>query len=206
MTIKDLYDRYEIMPQLATHMLRTAGIAKIITDGWEDKKLAKTCVTACLLHDMGNMAKFDLTRPLVPITDIDMWRERQQTFWQKYGHEAHAATYAILEELGMQEYSGYLKEEAEVYETRMGIPDFASHSRSAMLVLYADLRVDPTGVVSMVARIDDLVRRYSSPRVESTWGIVLENYIQSLAKVDVAHITESDVIPFFDELLTYTLQ
>ncbi|KKU46745.1 MAG: hypothetical protein UX64_C0002G0001, partial [Microgenomates group bacterium GW2011_GWC2_46_7] len=60
MLIRDLYQKYQIMPQLATHMLRVAGVGKLITDSWNDRELATKSVIACLVHDLGNLAKFRL--------------------------------------------------------------------------------------------------------------------------------------------------
>ena len=68
MTILEIYEKYKIMPQLRTHMLRVAAVGKIVCDAVNEKVKqnrgefvnTKNVVTACLLHDMGNIIKFDL--------------------------------------------------------------------------------------------------------------------------------------------------
>ena len=64
------------MPGLAKHQLRVAAIAKLITDSWDDRVLADQAIRACLLHDMGNLAKFK---------GLDeYWTGEQKNFWEKY--------------------------------------------------------------------------------------------------------------------------
>ena len=201
MKVGDLYDQYQIMPQLATHMLGVAGVGKIITNSWEDRAVANKCVKACLLHDLGNIVKFDLSSPVMPIENIMYWQEVQRVVRQKYGADAHEATYAMLAELKLDEYIGYLKEEAIMYVRDPKPDDFVGASRPSLIVLYSDLRVVPKGIVSMKARIADLIKRYVDDRAESRWGKDLEIYIQTLTKVDVTTISDRDVAPLFSDLL-----
>jgi len=200
MQIKQLYKKYHIMPQLETHMLRVAGITKIITSEWKDKTVANKCVNLCLLHDMGNMAKFKLSEDLEK-----EWGERQREFWAKYGHDAHDATVMILEEMGLIEYRDLILEESDLFNNILEMDDFSGVSLPAILTLYADCRVAMEGVVSIEERIEDLERRYQRPRSDRIWAPKLEKYVQSLTKVDVVAISEADVESHFDELLTYTI-
>lgn len=197
MLISDLYHKYEIMPQLATHMLRVAGVGKLITDSWSDRELARKSVVACLIHDLGNLAKFKLE----PKYQAE-WGPKQKRLWAKWGHDAHDATYGILRELGLEEYVDYLLAEAKLYESEPTQNDFMTVPKPALVVLYADLRVAMTGVVSLEERIADLAKRYGEFRAETKWGKMLEDYVQTLTEVDVQEITESAVTPLFDELLT----
>lgn len=193
------------MPQLATHMLRVAGVGKLITDSWEDRELAGKSVKTCLLHDLGNIAKFDLQNPMMKIDNLPYWQEVQKEVWDKYGSKAHAATYAMLEELKLGEYVEYLKAEAKLYETLEPQNIWQSTPLPAMVVLYADLRVTPNGVVSMEERISDLEKRYGQGRAEARWGEQLEEYMQTLTSVNLREINEESVIPLFNELLTMTV-
>ncbi|MFH1244603.1 MAG: HD domain-containing protein [bacterium] len=201
MLIRDLYQKYQIMPQLATHMLRVAGVGKLITDSWNDRELAVKSVIACLVHDLGNLAKFKLG----PEYQTE-WGPKQEKLWEKWGHDAHVATYGILKELGMEEYVEYLLAEAKLYESEPTPADFEQTSRPALVVLYADLRVAMSGVVSLEERIADLAARYSGFRAESRWGKMLEGYVQTLTSTDVRSITEKSVTPLFDELLRYNIE
>lgn len=183
------------MPNLADHQLRVAGIAKLITDEWADKKIAKECVLACLVHDMGNIVKFDDKIG-------EKWIAVREEFKVKYGADAHTATCAILDEAGLSVYTKYMQEEADMYgKGGLTLSDFHICSRPALMIMYADLRVVPTGVVSLEERIDDLGKRYGEPRYERQWDKVFNEYIRTLSKKDPATITESDVTPLFPELL-----
>lgn len=184
------------MPQLAEHQLRVGGIAKIVANGWEDRELAQKTVLTCLVHDMGNIVKFgNLSDP--------KWIAVREEFKKKYGRDAHKATCNILKETGLAEYAEYLEEEAAMYrKENLTLSDFENCGRPALMTLYADLRVTPIGVVSMEERIQDLENRYGKPRFERKWNQVLEKYIRSLCKNEPALITEKDVTPLFDELLT----
>lgn len=201
MTIQDVYTQYQIMPQLQTHMLRVAGIAKLITDNWEDRKIAGKCVAACLLHDMGNLAKFKLSPELER-----EWGQRQREFWGRYGHDAHEATYAILRELRLEEYVDYLQGEATMYGIQPTVQDFRMIPLPSLIVLYADLRVSMAGVVSMEARIADLQARYGGEYSAMGWVRELEAYVQTLTQINVQQIIEADVVPLFDGLLGYNVE
>ena len=199
-TVAQVYEQYEVMPQLATHMLRVAGVGKLVTDDWGDRELADKCVKACLLHDLGNLAKFKLASEYQR-----EWGPRQKRLWVKWGRDAHEATYGMLKELGLPEYVEYLLAEARLYESEPTENDFMIVPKPALIVLYADLRVVPTGVVTLQERVEDLTKRYSGFRAESRWGQSLEDYVQTLTTVNVQAITESAVTPLFDELLTVTV-
>lgn len=200
MQVADLYAKYQIMPQLVEHQLRVGGIAKLITDEWEDRAVAQECVNACLLHDMGNIVKFrGLTDPA--------WIAVQKEYHDKYGVDAHEATIGILMDAGLAKYAELIEEEKRLYEaTPTERTIFEQYSKPAIVVLYADLRVMPDGVVSIEERTQDLIKRYQNKRTENIYGPPTEEYVQGLTSVEIAKITENDVQPLFDELLTVEIQ
>jgi hypothetical protein len=193
MQTKDIYTKYKLMPQLIKHQLRVAGAAKLITNTWDDKALAQLAVRACLMHDMGNMAKFTgLTDPY--------WQDEQKKFWEKYGHKEHAATNMILQELGLTEVLAVLADEESCYRSQQ--PDFQATGKAALMVMYADLRVTMDGVVPMYTRIKDLVERYPNKNLpEMAWGSELERYVQITTPLKLDMITEERVKPLFGDLL-----
>lgn len=197
MLINDLYNKYNLMPQLREHQLRVGGIAKIITDEWLDRVAAEESIIASLVHDMGNIVKFkDLPDP--------KWRDVQKIYQERYGIDAHDATVGILKDAGLKKYVDYIEEEKKLFElTPTEMQTFNKFSKPAVIVLYADLRVMPTGVVSIEERTEDLIKRYRNKRTENIYGPPTENYIQTLTSVNVARITEQDVRPLFGTLLTY---
>lgn len=199
-TIGQIYEQYEIMPQLATHMLRVAGVGKLITDSWSDRELARRSVIACLVHDLGNLVKFKLEPRY-----LAEWGPKQEELRKKWGHDAHDATYGILRELGMEEYVEFLLAEATLYETAAPSKLWPTTPKPALIVLYADLRVVPSGVVSVEKRISDLETRYGAKRAEARWGRQLEEYIQTLTTVNLREINETSVSHLFDDLLSYNV-
>lgn len=201
MRTRELYKRYRVMPQLETHMLRVAGVAEIVTKDWSDDETARECVAACLTHDLGNIVKFDLAHPLVPIDNLDYWQGVQREDRERYGRDAVLATQAMLTEAGLGQYADYLSEEDRTFNSPVA-PDWDKISRPALLILYADLRVAPSGVVTLEQRTNDLARRYGKVRPESAWSKELEAYVQSLTTVVVKTIGEADVTPLFDKMLT----
>ncbi len=60
MTIQQLYEKYEIMPNLQLHMYRVAAVAKMICDHFQKPINKQEVIITCLLHDIGNIIKFDL--------------------------------------------------------------------------------------------------------------------------------------------------
>jgi len=190
MTIKELYQKYHIMPQLEKHQLRVGAIVALITKD-------RDSILTALVHDMGNIVKFsNLPSEWLPI---------QAEYIKKYGTDANVATIKILEDAGLTKLKEYMERESEFYQNRMTVTDFSKISLPALLTLYADTRVAFNGVVPMEDRIVDLETRYNMYRDDRIWGPKLERYIQSLTTTDVATIKEDDVEPLFDELLTYEL-
>ena len=96
-------------------------------------------------------------------------------------------------------------EESKFYNEVMEISDFATVRLPAVLTLYGDSRVAYNGVVSLEQRIVDLETRYGKHRDDRLWASRLEDYVQTLTKIDIRAITEVDVEPLFDELLQYPL-
>ena len=76
--ITEIYDEYKIMPNLREHMFRVAGVASLICDNLEESLSKKEIISACLLHDLGNIVKFDLesTAKLFSVSEKDL------KYWQ----------------------------------------------------------------------------------------------------------------------------
>ena len=58
--ITDIYEKYKIMPLLAMHQIRVAAVAMMICDSLSVPIDKDSVIKACLLHDIGNIIKFDL--------------------------------------------------------------------------------------------------------------------------------------------------
>lgn len=214
MQVKQIYKKYQIMPQLATHMLRVAGVGKMIAENWMGKCDAKLVTDLCLLHDMGNVVKFDLSEDAVKtkmfgvLTDLEYWREVQSEYWQKFGKDAHAATKGILSEAKLDRFNKYIDEEHVLYFAEAKEKELNKASVAAIILMYSDCRVTPSGVVSYRERIDDLGARYGGVNSVTwyDWTYWFEEWMQDKVKIDLQVIMEESVTPLFDELLTYEIE
>lgn len=168
MTIQTIYDRYQLMPNLQLHMRRVAGVVAVMSTHARDEVSRKAVgilpaktevLKACLLHDMGNIIKFDLhafPNSLQP-AGYEYWRSVQEDFMARYGFDETLATKRIMQELGVS---------ARVFELASGVgftqtaATVAGDDLGQKLCEYADTRVAPWGVVSLTERLDDLEKRY----------------------------------------------
>jgi hypothetical protein len=210
MTIESIYAQYQIMPQLSLHMRRVASVGQLILNGWQGDLNRDLVMRTLLLHDMGNLVKFDLSeagqqklRSADP-AELPLWREVQLKFWDTYGRDTHTATQKILNGLGQHDAAKVLEEEHAAYSgpNPMSILD---QSFAAQILLYCDMRVTPQGVVTLHERASDLAHRYSRPIEEFSYLNAVEERIQQCTTTGLATITEASVQPFLDKLLTYTI-
>lgn len=159
-TIIEIYQRYQIMPILQLHQLRVAAVAQKICESLKQPVDTTAVVQACLLHDMGNILKFDFTvlpESLQP-EGLTYWQSMKESFQKKYGLEEHQATLAIADELGVSKSARALIDAigfTKVAETRR------TASLEAKICNYADMRVAPYGVVSIAERMADGHKRYA---------------------------------------------
>lgn len=212
MKIRDLYAKYQIMPQLETHMLRVSGVGKIIAEHWRGKCDVQLVTDLCLLHDMGNIVKFDLSglvdkKFYGKFEDLGHWQEVQKEFWHKYGKNAQIATVEILKEAKLDRYIPYIIEEERLYFSEPTDVDLEKSKLESIILMYADCRVTPTGVVSYRERIDDLKARYGGVGTESwsEWTYWFEIWMQSKTDIDLNQITEKSVESLYEELLGYNI-
>jgi len=172
MTIHDVYERYDIMPNLQQHMFGVAAVAeyigsKLISAKLPDGALPFTSqdlddvITATLLHDLGNMAKFklDYFPEFLEPKGLNYWRNIQQHFWAKYGKNAHQATLKILDDLDVSDRIKELVDSVSFNKAKNNLdsPDYARK-----LCAYSDMRVGPHGVVSLDGRFEDGKKRYQT--------------------------------------------
>lgn len=160
MTISQVYDHYRIMPNLQLHMYRVGGVAKIITDNLIKPVDGTSVVTASLLHDMGNIIKFNLqTFPqFLQPEGMAYWQEVQEWYVDRYGNDEHEASILIATELGV---SDRVKELIKAVSFSSTKDDYEQGDVSKMICEYSDCRVTPFGVSTLADRLQDLEKRYA---------------------------------------------
>lgn len=165
-TTQEIYEAYRIMPSLQLHQLRVAAVAKIVSDSFSEPIDGHVVISACLLHDMGNILKFDLSvfpKFLEP-QGLEYWEGVKAEYQKKYGPEQHQATLAIAREIG-------------VSDAVLGCIDAVAFSKAMVtkqkgsweekLCEYADARVSPGGILSIQDRLEEGRKRYVGRAVET---------------------------------------
>jgi hypothetical protein len=157
---------------------------------------------------MGNIVKFDLRDGIDMskfgrIDNLQHWQKVQQEYRDRYGRDAHDATNGILRDAGLPQFESYINEEKALYFAEAKESELGKASVAAIILMYADCRVIPSGVVSYRERVNDLKDRYGT-RSETwyDWTYGFESWMQKQAKIDLQSITEANVTRLFDEWLT----
>lgn len=195
--ILDIYREYKIMPQLQEHQLRVAGVAFLVCESFEGDINKQDIVTACLLHDMGNIIKFDLAKAGNYINeniDLDFWLGVQIEFKKKYGSNEHSAHGLIAKEIGVSERIIELIDCIRFLEAPATA---AGQDFGKKIVQYSDDRVGPKGVISLEERFADLRNRYKKHSNNSPERDNFENAIRQIEKQIFAQckIAPADINP-----------
>lgn len=107
MKIIDVYRRFSTPPNLQEHMFRVCAVALLLQEHWvgEEVDWHKAKIIA-LLHDLGNVVKFDLDKNPEFLgeeqVNVEHWKSVQKETIKKYGSDDHEATKKMLEEIGLE--------------------------------------------------------------------------------------------------------
>ncbi len=213
--ITDIYNEYKTIPHLQLHQLRVASVALQIYESLNIKVDKDLLIKTCLLHDMGNVIKFDLTQTklIFGLSDeeIILIKKIKDEFIEKYGTDEHEATIKIIDELGLPERVKYLAGENRFsYMCKHSMEeDFIQK-----LIHYADGRVGPHGILSYDERMNDAGRRYKnhwlSTRDDEREKLVncgrdIEKYIFSHSNIKPEDINDESVAKIIDKLKNFEI-
>ncbi len=209
-----IYARYKIMPNLQLHQLRVAAVAKQICDNSTQPVDTDSVIKACLLHDMGNLIKFELglfPQFLEP-EGLGYWQKIKDDFVKKYGKQEHHASIKIAKEIGVS---------PKVIENIDGVGfqkiqgSYFGGSLEQKICNYSDMRVAPTGVVSIHERMEDGAKRYNHRKDYKVVGperdeifntlIELEKQLFADSKIKPSDITAVSTEPIIDQLRSYEI-
>ncbi len=171
LSIEKIYKKYKIMPSLQEHMIRVAAVASIICDNFKESLPKEEIITACLLHDMGNIikSKLEYFPEFIKPEGIEYWQSVKNEYIKKYGDDEHKATIKIMHELGIS-----VKIISLVGQIRFS--SWCVHKDSDDMTMkvmaYSDARVDPYGVVSYKERMAEGKKRHQTNK--TTFGGVSE--------------------------------
>ena len=217
-SVRDIYRDYEIMPALAEHQFRVAGVACAIMEALDAAAVTMSfykeeVIAACLLHDMGNILKFNLASlpEFLEPKGLTYWEGIKANYAAKYGPDEHGATLAIAEELGV---SARIKEYIEAVGFSNAVKAAQSGSLEKMICCYADQRVAPHGVVSLTGRMEEARIRYAGRAHRITDPEFAARQFAALMKTEkqiFAHtsvtpdaITETSAEKYFSALENFT--
>jgi HD domain len=158
--ILDIYKEYRIPANLQAHQLRVAGVAMMICENSSLDIDKKSFITACLLHDMGNIVRFNLERfpEYNEPEGLNYWQDVQNEYKAKYGTNEHEATLAIMAELGVPDSVSSFIKGTDLLAERDNIEDVPFPKK---IFCYVDNRVAIYGVASMDEKNKDYESRYS---------------------------------------------
>jgi hypothetical protein len=187
--IIDIYNEYKIMPNLQQHQLRVAAVAKKVCESLDIPVDTQSVVTACVLHDMGNIIKFRLERfpEFNKPEGIEYWQKVQGEYLATYGQDEHAASIAIAQKLGV---SAHIIQNMEAIEFPLWSHVDTYGTFEEKICVYADSRVAPWGIVSLEERLEDGTRRYAgmNPEVDAQRED-LHEHIRHIEKTIFSHTT-----------------
>jgi len=161
MKVFEIYQKFTTPPNLQEHMFRVASVALFIVDHWEGPEIDKDLIIkSALVHDLGNIVRLDLKgHPEFlgkEADNIDFWAKKQQEMIEKYGLDDHQATAKMLKEIG-------LKNKLVELVLRKGFKSSLDIEKSGnwelKIILYADMRVGPFGIMSLANRLEEVLNR-----------------------------------------------
>lgn len=215
MKISEIYKEYKIMPSLQLHQYRVAAVGKLICENLGKKfKDTDYVVSALLLHDMGNIIKFDLNffPEFLKPEGLEYWQNIKDEFIEKYGNDETEATLQISKELDVS---------LTTYDLICSI-GFSKLNQSIInpniafkIVSYADSRVTPFGIVPALDRINEgQIRFERNSKIKSDKKhveeqskalIELENQIFKNLEIDPEDINETSTATIVKELSEFEL-
>ncbi|MCX6753509.1 MAG: HD domain-containing protein [Candidatus Nomurabacteria bacterium] len=209
--IVEIYKDYRTMPNLVMHQMRVAAVAMQIIKSLDMEVDKESVVKACLLHDMGNIIKFQLdffpewNKPDI----LAYWQGVKEEYILKYGSNEHKASLLIADELGAS-----VKTKDLVYSVDSASVEMIANEDDfdRKLCLYADGRVSPSGVVSINERSLEAKKRYENHRnkfdeerriFHNTNLNLIEKQIFSHTSIRPEDINDESIKDYLEKLKSY---
>lgn len=214
MKIKQIYQKYQIMPQLELHMMRVASVASLICDSLELVIDKDNIISACLLHDMGNILKFNLSLfpEFLKPKGLAYWQKVKADFQSRYGNDEHIATYQIVKEL---------KVSNRVYElvSNFGFANFekvyTTNDMSIKICTYSDHRVSPFGIMPLKAKISEGNKRFQANKPGShdqqffeqmcKFAQLTEEQIFKKSSINPEQVNDHSIAPYLQNLKDFEI-
>lgn len=197
MHVIQIYQQYQIPQNLQLHMLRVAAVGKIICDHITSQAIdADLIIKTLLLHDMGNIIKFNFNNTSMFSPEdrekVESYQKTQAEFMRKYGNDADVATIQIIKEITSDER---IVELCKNCHGEMAHKYVNGEFWNERICYYADMRIGLHGILSVDERFDDLKQRYPHElekleRYHKACKII-ETRIQAICELDLQSINDS---------------
>ena len=210
MQISEIYKKYHIHKGLQEHMVRVAAVAKQICDAGTMPLATEHIVSACLVHDMGNLIKSDfVTFPeFFEPEGTAYWQKQQQEMIDRYGNDHDVASESMVHDMNLN------KETLQYFEA-FGGPAAERVAQGdnigEMIAHYSDLRVAPNNVISLKERMDDIRERYRARDLQhftpdkinerERLTEIMETKIFAVSTITPEDITDESIAPIEAELV-----
>lgn len=213
-TIEDIYDAYDVPPELRLHMLRVAAVGAQILAHWHGPRVDDNMVTrVLLLHDIGNIVKMEFDDlPAEDLRAVARWRNLKDALIRHYGRDDHAISRSLAQEVGLSDA------ELDLMDAKVFVRNdttLASADYGRKIAAYSDQRVAPTGVLPLLARLREAQERYSNKARSRMSRPDLPFLIDCATKIEdqlfvycslrPEDITDDSITPWTAELLHFTL-
>jgi phosphohistidine swiveling domain-containing protein/predicted phosphodiesterase len=213
-----IFGFYRVPPRLRQHLLTVSSFGNLIADNWNGANLDKDIlITSLLLHDIGNIAKANYSDfPLLypeERSDWKYWEAVQQWVRTIYGKTDQMATLAIAKQLGVK------SEVISTIEKKRFVDNIETASANNWVVkiaAYADQRVSPAGLTSLVERLDEARSRYHGMKEASVnspnftalkkAALNIERQIQDNTSINLTSINQEHLTPYIELLRSYPIK
>ncbi len=213
--VVDVYNKYKVTKHLQRHQLSVAAVAKQICDNLLVSVDKESVVTACLLHDMANVLKFDFSSPdeWFEPEGKEYWKKVQQETADKYGSwDEHQVTVMMAKEIGV---SPRVIELIDSVGFGQAIENSQSNDLEAKICDNSDLRVVPNGIVSLQERLEEGRERYKD-RLDKWIApdrhteleeacFAIEKQVFEHCQIKPEDITDDSTKPIVERLRTYEI-
>ncbi len=216
MKICKIYKKYKTMPKLQLHMFKVAGVALMICENIKKPINKDLVVSTCLIHDIGNVVKFDFQSKYFPDSWFapqgrGYWKKIKREFIKKYGSKDYLANYLIAKELKIPQDGLKIIKSMKL---RNMIKIYKSNNFNLKICEYSDLRVKPNGVCSLKERLDEGFSRYNlNHKLKSEKMKTLVRYIYKLekqifkyCKIKPEDITENKIKSYLNQLKNFEVK
>lgn len=209
MKTSEIYFKYKTTPNLQSHMLRVAGLAKLIVDNLNEAVTVdkNAVIQASLFHDIAKILSFK--------TVSGVEAEIQNEYKEKYGDNEHIAANTIVAEIPLSSHAQEIIHSNNTKPFLDKIRNIMNSDNYEMKILkYSDSRIAPEGLVTLKGRWDELIQR-NPEKKDNTENAeaneimtTIEKQIQDKCKIDLLAITQKQIDslkPFLEEMDTSLL-